>query len=83
MKCKFDKVQSLIRNNIKRNTDHRALVAHLSGMHILSEEHEKTAESSGVDNIVFILPMYWSILDFGNLIDIAETFCSHECEAKK
>ena len=66
MKCKFAKVQSLVRNNIYRNTDHRALVAHLSGMHILSEEHEKTvAESSEVDQIFFILPKYWSILDFG------------------
>ena len=84
MKCKFAKVQSLIRNNFNRNTDHRALVAHLSGMHILREEHTKTvAESSEVDQIFFILPKYWSILDFGNLIDIAETFCSHEREAKK
>ena len=84
MKSRFSRVQSLIRNNIKENTDRKALAAHVSGMHLLIEEHEKkVADASEVDEIFYILPKYWSILDFGNLDDIVETFCSHECEAKK
>ena len=39
--------------------------------------------ASTIDEIFFILPKYWSFLDFCNLEDIAETFCSHECDAKK
>ena len=74
----------MIRNNVKKNADHKALAAHIAGMYILTEEHEKeVANASTVDEIFFILPKYWSFIDFGNLEDIAETFCSHECEAKK
>ena len=84
MKRKFSALQTMIRNNIKENADHKALAAHISGMYILTEEHEvQVANASTVDEIFYILPKYWSFLDFGNLDDIAETFCSHECEAKK
>ena len=74
----------MIRNNIKKNADHKALAAHISGMYILTEEHEiQVANASTVDEIFYILPKYWSFLDFGNLDDIAENFCSPECEARK
>ena len=72
----------MIRNNIKENTDRKALAAHVSGMYLLTEEHEKkVADASEVDEIFYILPKYWSILDFGNLDDIAKysDFVNAEC----
>lgn len=84
MRDKFSKLQTMIRKNIKENADHRDLVAHISGMYILSEEHEtQVANAPTIDEIFYVLPKYWSFLDFSNLENIAETFCSRECEAKK
>lgn len=84
MRDKFSKLQTMIRKNIKNNTDHKDFVAHLTGMYMLSEEHEtQVAIASTIDEIFYILPKYWSFLDFSNLENIAETFCSNECEAKK
>ena len=85
MKSKFATLQTMIRNEIiKGNTHHKALAAHLSGMYILSEEHkEQVGNASTVDEIFFHLPSYWSFLDFSNLENIVENFCSPECEARK
>ena len=84
MRDKFSKLQTMIRKNIKENADHTDLAAHISGMYMLSEEHvTQVANASAIDKIFFILPKYWSFLDFSNLENIAETFCTPECEAKK
>ena len=85
MKDKFATLQTMIRNEIiKGNTDHKALAAHVSGMYILSEQHkEQVGNASTVDEIFFHLPQYWSFLDFSNLENIVENFCSPECEARK
>ena len=84
MKNKFATLQTMIRDNIKGNTDHQSLIAHVIGRDVLSEEHEtQMTKASTIDEIFFILPKYWTFLDFSLLENIAENFCSPECEAKK
>ena len=75
----------MIRNNFKaENVNPEELATHIVGMYILSEEHEKRMEkASRFEEIFNILTKYWSFLDFSHLENIAENFCSHECEAKK
>ena len=84
MKHRFSTLQTMIRKDIKENIDHEDLATHVIGMYILDDEHERRVDSaSGTEEIFRILTKYWSFLDFGNLENIAENFCSHECEAKK
>ena len=85
MRHKFSALQTMIRRNIKeKNVDHKDLAAHVFGMYILSEEHEKQVGSaSTVDDIFNILTKYWSFLDFSNLEDIAKNLCSCDCNAEK
>ena len=78
MRDKFSTLQTMIRNNIKKTIDHKDLAAHVSGMYILTEEHEsQVANTSTIDDIFMILTKYryWSFLDFSNLENIAKTFC--------
>ena len=82
MKHKFSHLQTLIRENL--NVSPEALAAHVIGMYILSEEHKTRMErASRIEQIFNILTMYWSFLDFGHLENIAEEYCSIDCDAKR
>ena len=84
MKRRFSILQTKIRNNIKRNVSPEDLATHVIGMYILSEDHKKKMENaSRIEHIFNILTMYWLFLDFNNLENIAEVYCSQDCDAKK
>ena len=83
MRHKFSALQTTIRKNVKKNVDHKDFAAHVFGMYILSEEHQKqVANASTVDDIFNILTKYWSFLDFSNLEDIAKNVY-HESDTEK
>ena len=82
----------MIREDIKRkfNADPHIkkcepLAAHVSGMQLpmTDEQENQVANASTVDEIFIVLPKYWSFLDFDNLENIAENFCSPESEARQ
>lgn len=81
MKYKFSNLQTMIRENL--TVSPKALAAHVIGMYILSEEHEKKIEkASSIEDIFNILTKYWSFLDFSHLENIAGKYCSSS-EAKQ
>ena len=83
MKHRFSTLQTMIRKDIKENSDYEELAAHVLGMCILSDEHEKKVDNaSRIEEIFKILTKYWSFLDFSNLENIAENLCSDNCEAR-
>ena len=84
MKHRFSILQTKIRNNIKRSVSPEDLATHIIGMYILSEEHKRIMKNaSKIEDIFNILTMYWSFLDFSHLENIAEVYCSQDCDAKK
>ena len=84
MKHKFSILQTKIRNDIKKYISPEDLASHIISMYILSDEHVKIIEkASRIEAIFNILTKYWSFLDFSHLENIAEVYCSQDCDAKR